>query len=91
MSVPADDHDMARILAIVSGLVVAVLATVPVWFFLMAATWSGIHGGTSELMLLILTMLVTPIPPLSGFLAGRAIHREWRRCGATPGGGIRFA
>ena len=37
------------------------LAAVPVWFFLMAATWSRIDGGTSELMLLILTMLVTPI------------------------------
>ena len=85
MSVPADEHDMARIIGIVSGLVVTMLATFTVWFFLMAATWSRIHGGTSELMLLILTTLVTPSPPLSGFLAGRAIDGEWRRREPIPG------
>ena len=61
------------------------LATFTVWFFLTAATWSRIHGGTSELMLLILTTLVTPSPPLSGFLAGRAIDGEWRRREPIPG------
>jgi hypothetical protein len=29
-------------------------------------TWCGIHSGTSQLVVLILTTLATPIPPLSG-------------------------
>ena len=64
------------IAAIVSGIVVGLLTGVPAYFFLLAATWSGIHGGMSEMTLAVLSLVALAVPPGCGFLAGRAVYRR---------------
>lgn len=51
--------------------------------FLQAATWSSIHGGMSGLTLAVLWPLALGVPPVCGFLVGRAIFRRWPERGTT--------
>jgi hypothetical protein len=57
------------------GIVVGILTGVVAWFFLMAATWSSIHGGMSGMTLAVLSLVALAVPPGCGFLAGRAMYR----------------
>jgi hypothetical protein len=80
----ADNNDMGRAIAsIVSGIVVGVLTGVAAWSFLMAATWSSIHGGMSQVALAVLSMVAMVAPLGCGFLAGWAVYRWWPRRRAT--------
>jgi hypothetical protein len=84
MRSPADDNDMGRVTAsIVAGIVVGILAGVAASSFLMAATWSSIHGGMSEITVAVLSVVAMALPPVCGFLAGRAMYRWWPRRVAT--------
>ena len=68
------------IAAIASGVVVAVLTGAAAWAFLMAATWSSIHGGMSEVKLAVLSVVALAAPPGCGLLVGWAVY-GWQ---ATP-------
>ena len=68
------------IVAIASGIVVAVLTGAAAWAFLMAATWSSIHGGMSEMKLAVLSVVALAAPPGCGLLAGWTVY-GWQ---ATP-------
>ena len=68
------------IAAIASGIVVAVLTGAAAWAFLMAATWSSIHGGMSEVKLAVLSVVALAAPPGCGLLIGWAVY-GWQ---ATP-------
>jgi hypothetical protein len=77
---PADTHDNGRDRAsLVSGIAVGFVTAIPAWFFLMAATWSSIHGGMSGMMLAVLSLVAMAVPLGCGFLAGRAMYRWWPR------------
>ena len=78
-----NNHMGRAIASIVLGIVVGVLAGVAVWSFLLAATWSSIHGGMSETILAVLSLVAMVVPPGCGFLAGSAIYRWWPRRGTT--------
>lgn len=79
-----DNNDMGRAIAsIVSGIVVGVLTGVAAWSFLLAATWSSIHGGMSGIILAVLSLVAMVVPPGCGFLAGWTIYRWRPRCRAT--------
>lgn len=81
---PADNNGMDRSTAsIVSGTVVGVLTGVAAWSFLMAATWSSIHGGMSGMTLAVLSLVAMAVPPGCGFLLGRAVYHRWPRRGQT--------
>ena len=45
--------------------------------FVMAATWSSIHGGMSGWTLAMVSVVALVVPPGSAFLVGRAIYRWW--------------
>ena len=79
----ADKNDMGRrVASIVSGIIVALLTGTVAWSFLMAATWSGIHGGMSGMMLAVLSLVAMAVPPGCGFLVGHAVYRaRWPRRG----------
>ena len=62
------------IAAIASGIVVTVLMGAAAWAFLMAATWSSIHGGMSPVILAVLSVVALAAPPGCGLLAGWAVY-----------------
>ena len=65
---------MARsVAAIVAGVVVGIVTGVAASYFVMAATWSSIHGGMSEIMLAVLSLVALAVPLGCGFLAYWAI------------------
>ena len=68
------------IAAVASGLVVTVLTGAAAGAFLMAATWSSIHGGMSEVILAVLSVIAMAAPPGFGLLVGWTVY-GWQ---ATP-------
>lgn len=64
------------IAAIVSGIVVAALTNALASSFLLAATWSSIHGGMSQVMLAVLSVVALAVPPGCGLLAGWAVYER---------------
>lgn len=62
------------IAAIASGIVVTALTGALAWSFLLAATWSSIHGGMSQVMLAVLSVVALAVPPGCGLLVGWAVH-----------------
>jgi uncharacterized membrane protein len=64
------------IVAIVLGIVVGIVTAVPGCLFLMAATWSSIHGGMSEIVLAVLSALAIAVPAGGGFLAFYTVSRR---------------
>ena len=70
--------------AIVSGAIVALLTGAVANSFLMAASWSSIHGGMSGWTLAVLSLIALAVPPGSAFLAGRAIYRSWGQWSLVP-------
>jgi hypothetical protein len=61
--------------SIAAGVTVGLITSVAAWFLLMAATWSSIHGGMSELVLVGLSLLAMVVPVGSGFMAGFLVLR----------------
>ena len=85
-NVPAENNEMGgRIASILSGIVVGLLTGILASSFLMAATWSSIHGGMSGMMLAVLSLVAMAVPPGCGFLTGYAINAGGH--GATHGTG----
>jgi hypothetical protein len=82
---PAEKNDMGRrVASIVSGIIVALMTGTVAWSFLIAATWSSIHGGMSGMMLAILSPVAMAVPPGCGFFVGRAVYRaRWPRRGTS--------
>ena len=72
------------IAAIMSGIVATLLTGAAAWAFLMAATWSSIHGGMSEVKLALLSVVALAAPPGCGFLAGWAVYGWQATPPATP-------
>ena len=61
---------MARsVAAIVAGVVVGIVTGVAASYFVMAATWSSIHGGMSEIVLAVLSLVALAVPLGCGLLA----------------------
>ena len=65
------------IASIASGLIVGSLTGAVASSFVMAATWSSIHGGMSGVTLIVVSIVGMFIPPASGVLAGWAVYRWW--------------
>jgi hypothetical protein len=73
-----------RVASIVSGIIVALLTGTVAWSFLIAATWSRIHGGMSGMMLAVLSPVCIAVPLGCGFLVARAVDRaRWPRRGTS--------
>jgi hypothetical protein len=70
--------------AITSGIVVTVLTGAAASSFLLAATWSSIHGGMSQLTLALLSVVALAAPLGCGLLVGWAINGRQSTPGATP-------
>jgi hypothetical protein len=69
--------------AIVAGIVVGMVTGVAAWNFVMAATWSSIHGGMSEMVLAVLSLVAMAVPVGCGFLAFRAVAGSGPRRGTS--------
>ena len=72
------------IAAVTSGIVVTVLTGAAAGAFLMAATWSSIHGGMSEMILAVLSVVAMGAPPGCGLLVGWAVYRWQPTPAVTP-------
>ena len=68
-----------EIAAMVAGLAVGAVTGVVAGSFLVGATWSAIHSGTSESALAVLSVLATAVPLACGLLTFRAMSRALTR------------
>src|SRR5215208_5995566 len=64
------------ILGIATGTVVMLLTGGVAWSFLVAATWSSLHGGMSQLVLALLSVVALATPPGCALLAGWAVYES---------------
>ena len=82
---PADKSDQNNkdkgraIAAIAAGFIVFVLTGIVASSFVLAATWSSIHGGMSQIMLAVLSLAALAVPLGCGFLVGRAMYGSLSR------------
>ena len=63
--------------SILVGVVVGAMTATVAWAFMMAATWSSIHGGMSRPALIAVSLLAMVAPPGCGLLAAWLV-RQWQ-------------
>ena len=68
---------------VASGVLVGILTAFVAFNVFFAATWSSIHGGMSEAVLAVLSVVTMTAPLATGFLAAWTTNR-WLSSRKTP-------